>query len=104
MNPKYIYYYKKKIIKIRKQLIYNISCYDNQNKFTHKQKLLLKKFNYLQDNYGNTLLHTAVLHNNKRIIKYLLKNNADKYIKNYYGLYPKDLTNNKEILDLFNKY
>lgn len=103
MNSYHVYY-KKKLIKIRRKLIYSILCLNVTNRVTRKQKYLLKNFNYLQDYFGNTLLHTAVLHNNKKIIKYLLKNNADKNIKNKYGLCPKDLINNIKILDLFNKY
>lgn len=101
MNSYYVYY-KIKLNKTRQKLSRAIiSC---SNKVSRKQKHLLKKFNFLQDNCGNTILHIAILHNNKKIIKYLLKNNADKNIKNKYGIKPEDLVYNIEIKKLLDRY
>lgn len=63
-------------------------------------KYILKKYHHIQDQYGNTFLHVAVLHNNIKYIKYLLKYKARIDIKNNYGLVPKDLTTNPEIISI----
>lgn len=54
----------------------------------------------VQNNSGDTALHKAVLTNRVELIQLLLSHGANVFIKNCDGLLPKQLTNNKHILDM----
>lgn len=67
--------------------------YQNEKIFNHivhyKRYDLIKNFdrntiNRLNNN-GDTLLHEAVKQSNYTLTNELLKNNASKYVRNYYG-------------------
>ena len=47
--------------------------------------------NEVIDNFGNTLLHEAVRHNDVEMIKLLLSHNASIDVKNKFGETPKSL-------------
>jgi len=51
----------------------------------------------ISDNDGNTLLHLAVINNKPKIVKLLLSNFADTFIKNKDGKSPRKLAKNEEL-------
>ncbi len=53
---------------------------------------------------GTTPLHEACKNNDVHKVEALLKASAKTTYKNFDGKYAKDLTKNKDILDLFEKY